>query len=449
LVSLTTTAAERSSIGKSAGAETPIYITLIQVLAGSAAEQRIAIRKLRRQWQASYVTPLAEILRLNTDAEVQHMIVALLERKTGKRFGANYQRWHRWAWSQKPEPIENYAGFKSWLYGNIDPRFKRYFTSGHPPEIRLDEVLWGGVSQDGIPPLRHPKLVTADAADYLADSDVVFAHEINGEYRAYPKRIMGWHEMVIETVGDIELVGVYCTLCGAMIIYETRHDGVLHKFGTSGFLYRSNKLMYDKETQSLWNTFWGRPVIGPLTGKGISLKRRSIVTTTWGEWKSRHPQTSVLSLDTGYDVDYGEGVAYRDYFSTDKLMFDVPTRDKRLKNKAEILGIVMDGLERPDYQPLAIAATFLAENPIYYDHVGDKKIVVLTDTSGANRVFVADVEYVKWDGIRNLVDIQGVMWEMSESGLTSANGQKRERIPAHRAFWFGWYAAFNNTRLVH
>ena len=120
--------------------ELPDAITLIQVLAGSKSEQRVAIRRLRRNWNDSFVTPLVELLRLNTDPSLQNEIVKLLERKTGKRFGANYQRWHRWVWSTKYSPIQNYAEFKAWLYGNIDPRFKRYFSSQHEAVIRLDEV---------------------------------------------------------------------------------------------------------------------------------------------------------------------------------------------------------------------------------------------------------------------------------------------------------------------
>ena len=82
-----------------------------------------------------------------------------------------------------------------------------------------------------------------------------------------------------------------------------------HNLGTSGFLYRSNKLMYDQDTQSLWNTIWGQPVVGPLVDRGIVLERLSVVTTTWGEWRRRHPDTKVLSLNTGYDRDYTEGAA--------------------------------------------------------------------------------------------------------------------------------------------
>ena len=113
--------------------------------------------------------------------------------------------------------------------------------------------------------------------------------------------------------------------------------GAYASFGTSGLLYRSNKLMFDEETNSLWSTLDGRPVVGPLVGSDAVLTSRAAVTTTWGEWRRRHPQTDVLSLDTGHDRDYSEGAAYRHYFGTDRLMFSVPTTDTRLSNKAEVL----------------------------------------------------------------------------------------------------------------
>lgn len=446
-----------STYPSAAQADDPDIITLIRVLTGSSAEQRIAIRKLRREWKDAFVPPLTEILRLNRDEDVQIEIVRLLQAKTGKRFGADYQKWHEWSWSQDIEPVEHYAEFKAWLYRNIDPKFEAYFSTHRDTEIRLDEVVWGGVNQDGIPPLRQPKMVAASEADYLEDDHIVFAIEVNGDYRAYPKRIMGWHEMVVDTVGGIDLVGVYCPLCGAMIIYETEHNGAKHRMGTSGFLYRSNKLMFDQDTQSLWNSFWGRPVVGPLVNQNIELTRRSVVTTTWGEWKARHPSTTVLSLGTGFDVNYDEGIAYKNYFSNDKLMFRVPHLDKRLKNKAAILGIrAASSLSTASTlttspQPLAITVDFLQRNPMYYDKIGDKPVVVLTDTSGANRVYEGELIFIQWDRNDTLIDREGNTWKVTESALVNQTdiSQQVNRVPAHRAFWFGWYSAFTNTRLVY
>jgi hypothetical protein len=333
------------------------------------------------------------------------------------------------------------------LYGLLDERFENYFGSQRAASIRLDEVVWGGVKQDGIPPLRQPDMISAALADYLADSDIVFGLEINGDVRAYPRRILGWHEMFVDDVGGVPVVGVYCTLCGTMILYQTRVAGQDHELGTSGFLYRSNKLMYDRATQSLWNTLWGKPVVGPLVDSDIVLPRLSVVTTNWGEWRRRHPETRVLSLATGAVRDYREGAAYRDYYATDALMFQVPGLDTRLRNKAEVLGLVFP--QYPD-QPLAIAADYLAQHPVYHDQVGELRFVVVTDASGANRVYEArDLRFVAWDGAATLRDEGGNAWQLTEAQLRREDGQVLHRLPAHRAFWFGWYSAYSHTRLVY
>ena len=133
---------------------------------------------------------------------------------------------------------------------------------------------------NGIPPLRYPDHVPADDADYLDDDNVVFGIEVAGEARAYPKRILAWHEMAIDSVGGVDLTIVYCTLCGTVIPYESILDGRHIQLGTSGLLYRSNKLMFDEATKSLWSTLEGRPVVGSLVGSGLELARRSMVTTT-------------------------------------------------------------------------------------------------------------------------------------------------------------------------
>ena len=127
--------------------------------------------------------------------------------------------------------------------------------------------------------------------------------------------------------------------------------------------------MYDRATMSLWSTLWGKPVIGPLVDsgieEGIELEQLSVVTTTWGEWRNRHPDTTVLSLDTGYNRNYSEGEAYRSYFSTDELMFPVPQLDNRLENKDEILALRMMG-----GPPLAISTEYLARHPVATFRVG-------------------------------------------------------------------------------
>ena len=119
-------------------------------------------------------------------------------------------------------------------------------------------------------------MLDASEATYLGDRNIVFGIEVNGDARAYPKRILAWHEMFTDSVGGVPVAGVYCTLCGTVILYYTNLGGTQYDLGTSGFLYRSNKLMYDRATQSLWNTFSGEPVVGPLVGKGPCFRRRGL-----------------------------------------------------------------------------------------------------------------------------------------------------------------------------
>jgi Protein of unknown function (DUF3179) len=252
--------------------------------------------------------------------------------------------------------------------------------------------------------------------------------------------------MVKDKIGGLELNGVYCTLCGTMILYDATVNGVHHELGTSGFLYRSNKLMYDHATKSLWSTLTGAPVVGPLVGQGIRLRTLYVVTTTWKEWRRRHPKTLVLSLDTGHRRDYGEGVAYREYFGTDRLMFNVPKIDDRLPNKAEVLVLRTAG---PPEEQVAIDAAFLAKSPVYHDRIGREAFVVLTDKSGANRVYAAGSGgLVSWDGDTTARDREGRTWRVDEDQLIGPAGQKLARMPAHRAFWFGWYSQYPATRLV-
>ncbi len=409
-----------------------------------ASFQLGALGRLEREWDARMAPAVVEYITLARSAALQQEALKVLRRKTGQDYGYDINAWFAWIWKQQYDAPEHYAEFKSRLYRRIDHRFAEYFDDDRVTTIRLDEVRWGGVLQDGIPPLRGPKMIAADEADYLDDDHVVFGIEVNGDARAYPNRILAWHEMFVDEVGGVPVVGVYCTLCGSMILYDATVDGVEHAMGTSGFLYRSNKLMYDQATSSLWNTMWGTPVVGPLVGEDIRLPRRSVVTSTWGEWRRRHPDTTVLSLDTGHRRDYGEGVAYQEYFATDELMFNTSLVDNRLANKAEVLGLVF-----ADGEPLAISARHAVENPLLHEQVGGRELVVLTDRSGAMRAYETDGQrFEAWDQDAMLVDSAGDTWTLHEDRLVSEGGRTLARLPSHSAFWFGWFGAYPNTRLL-
>ena len=404
-----------------------------------------AFQRIRGDWQEGSLTMVLDCMRFAKDTKVKFEIPKLLQEKEGIRDFKEPQKLLKKVWNKEYKPHPDYVAFKSKLYGRLDPDFEEYFDPSFPTTIRWDEIRWGGVRRDGIPPLDHPKMMSVEEATYLDDSNVVFGVYLNGEAHCYPKRILAWHEMVKDKVGGVEINGVYCTLCGSVIVYFPEFEGQHYELGTSGFLYRSNKLMYDHKTKSLWNTIEGEPVVGLLVGKGIKLKRHHVVTTTWGSWKAAHPDTKVLSLETGHRRDYGEGVAYNDYFSKDSLYFEVPKSDRRLKNKDEVLALRFD--DTPEEQ-LAISADFLKSNPVYHDQLGQHEFVVLTDASGANRVYQAKPgQFTSLEGDQ-LKDKDGAVWKVNELCLENADGEKLERLPAHRAFWFGWHAVYNDTRLV-
>ena len=177
---------------------------------------------------------------------------------------------------------------------------------------------------------------------------------------------------------------------------------------------------------------------------------RSCGWISYPQWKKRHPGTTVLSIATGHERDYSEGAAYRDYFSTDRLMFGVPKLDRRLPNKAEVLALRGSGPGVKPGRELAISAAHLSKHPVHHERVGAQQLVVLTDASGANRVYASGAaRFASYDRHQIATDNQGGQWKVEEDSLVGPGGKTLKRVSAHRAFWFGWYSAHPGTRLVH
>lgn len=390
---------------------------------------------------------ISPIVQSSPGAETRRRLINLLERQTRQRFGDDLNGWRKWVWALPDNPHVDYASFKADLYGRIDPRFRTFFPPRVNSKIRFDEIDWGGVTVNGIPPLRFPKAMAAADATWLRDDHIVFGVIINGEARAYPKRILAWHEMAIDRVGGVDLTIVYCTLCGTVIPYESTASGRRFTFGTSGLLYRSNKLMFDEETNSLWSSLEGVPVVGTLVDGGLRLRLRSVVTTRWGEWKRDHPATTVLSLETGYERNYGEGVAYGDYFATDRLMFEVPRADPRLKNKAEVL-VLRPEIIGNNARPVAISVDRLRRQPVFQFDAAGRRFVVITSRAGANMMFECGAHtFASRAADGSIRDTTGRQWRVTADALVSEAGDRLARVPAHRAFWFGWVAQYPQTDL--
>ena len=176
------------------------------------------------------------------------------------------------------------------------------------------------------------------------------------------------------------------------------------------------------------------------------------MVTTWGEWKKHHPHTTALSRQTGFTRDYREGAAYRNYFATDKLMFPVSKVDRRLKNKSVVLVMRLQQ-EGPREQKtaLAIYTGLLKKRPLFQVKAAGKNLVVITSAAGAHRVYHAgNFLFKKLSGDKLIIDSEARTWKIKEPFLQMRQDPaiKPMRIPAHSAFWFGWYAQFPDTLLI-
>ncbi|MBI3707279.1 MAG: DUF3179 domain-containing protein [Proteobacteria bacterium] len=415
----------------------------VRAIPDASPERALAIAWLAAHGGPRAIAPLVHLMRWSPDD--REAVVAALERLAGENIG---QEWFNWMlWLQKHPEIEPYDGFGNFLAATlvyVDPRFLRFVHHGIAHEIRLDEIVWGGVRVDGIPALDSPKMISAAEAKYLNADDRVFGVEINGDARAYPLRIANWHEMVNDIVGGVPVSLAYCTLCGAGILFDGRADGrePPFTFGSSGLLYRSNKLMYDRSTDSLWNQFTGRPVVGPLVGSGIQLKILPLVTTTWSAWLKRHPNSRVLSIDTGFARDYGPGVAYANYFASKDLMFPALVKDRRVAQKDLVFGLRVPGGTKA--WPLAA----FAGGKVINDRVGFVDVVLVGDAdTRAVRAYESDGLHFSAASEPDMLQADGGAWRVTEDALVGLGGRSLPRLPGHIAYWFAWAGYFEDAQL--
>lgn len=407
------------------------------------------VRKRALEWMRERNNPdviAALIKAMRFMGDIDGSINRLLQHFTGENFGNSWFKWTQWQQAH-PEikPFVGYIKFQSELFQILDPSFNVFIYPDVKHEIRMEEIVWGGVDKDGIPALTNPDFIDSSKADYLSDTEPVFGVEINGDVRAYPYRIMDWHEMFNDVIGGVPVSLAYCTLCGSGILFDTRVAGRDEPFifGSSGFLYRSNKLMYDQQTHSLWNQFTGRPVVGELTGSGIELKILPVVTTTWGQWRKANPKTKALSLDTGFVRDYKPGKAYSHYFNSPNLMFPALTDDKRLQLKDQVFGLRMTGVEK------AWPLSSFTGGKVINDQVGVMQLVLIGDADSRTvRAYRSEgKEFNKSTDDLNTIEHDGKKWQVTEKELVGPDGETLSRLPGHIAYWFAWSGYLNKAKL--
>jgi hypothetical protein len=272
--------------------------------------------------------------------------------------------------------------------------------------VPLDQIVSGGPGKDGIPAILKPPYVQADQATFLLDGDRVLGLSMGKEAKAYPIKILNWHEIVNDSIGGKPVVITYCPLCGSGIGFHPGMNGRTFTFGVSGLLYQSDLLMYDHQTESLWSQIAMQAVAGPLTGTRLSPV--FLEHTTWGDWHTAHPATLVLSTQTGHVRNYDRD-PYLGYAERRDLLFDTTHVDPRYHPKEWVLGLEINGVTKA----YSFAELKNVTMPLH-DQVGGQRIT-LHFNARARSAFVTD-----------------------------AGGKP---LPSVTAFWFAWYTFHPDTQV--
>ncbi len=295
-------------------AVTPDNRAVLQLLSADDKSRKAGLAYLEGHWSSHDPAKVLEILPfLNASSGEREPVVMLLQRKTGQSFGSDLAAWKKWLLGRTPaekkytDKNENlsYLDFKSLLYHRCDPRFIHYFAHAPKTTVDAEEVNWLGVAQT--PALRHAALVPAAAATYLKDNDLVFGITSAQDSLAFPQRILVWHNL-IETSWQAagratKLLIVYDSSHHRARIFESAGGDDEEGFSQSGFGYHDEQLFVQDSNKSLWSPKLGEVVIST-TKSNLKLKALPVVATSWREWRAQHPETSVLSSNTGFDRDY-------------------------------------------------------------------------------------------------------------------------------------------------
>jgi hypothetical protein len=312
--------------------------------------------------------------------------------------------------------------------------------------VPLDKIVSGGPPQDGIPSIDNPKFVSiAEADQFLQDADQVVGLDLNGDIRAYPLQILVWHEIVNDIVGETPVAVTYCPLCFTNQVFNRTVDGKTVEFGTSGKLYNSNLVMYDRTSNSLWSQALGQAIVGKHAG--VKLDRIPFDVAFWKEWKQLYPDTKVLSRDTGSTRPYGAD-PYGGYYTSSELFFPVSNKDDRLGLKEIIIGLENSGLYK------AYKLQQIEDSKVINDRIGNKSVALFSLYPFMVRAFDStingqNVEFLYDQNSGKITDKQtGSEWNFD--GISTAGamtGKHLTRLPFDEGFWFEWVAFHPETEL--
>ncbi len=273
--------------------------------------------------------------------------------------------------------------------------------------IPAEKIKRGGPPRDGIPSIDKPEFVPADNAGFLKDKDRVIGIYYKGIARAYPVRILNWHEIVNDTFQDTPILISYCPLCNSGMVFSAQDKDLRFTFGVSGLLYNSDVLLYDRQTQSLWSQILGKSISGPL--KGIKLNLLPSSHTTWRQWRQQYPDSQVLSTNTGFRINYKKS-PYMDYARSSDLMFKVEHKNRAYRNKELVLGLTLGNRHK------AYPFTELSKQGLdsFSDNFAGKNL------------------RIKW------------LQKDKTAMVFDDNGNELATV---LAYWFAWYAFFPDTEI--
>ncbi len=326
---------------------------------------------------------------------------------------------------------------------NFESALTMMETNGVKHLIPLDKIKGGGPPKDGIPSIDNPVFTDIQNSNFMSDSDVVIGLEINGESKAYPLFILVWHEIVNDKVGGTPVSVTYCPLCYTNQVFERIIDGQEVEFGTSGKLYNSNLLMYDRLTESYWSQALGMAVKGELSGYQLNIIPFDVIT--WGDWKTLHSDTLVMTTDTGHIRSYATD-PYGSYYTEPRIMFPVDYSDDRMFPKEIILGFNQDDIYK------AYKQNDIESNVILNDSIGEIPVMLVSLFSQNSRAFerTIDDQILDFVYVDNKITDTLTNSEWNYDGLSISGkyeGKQLERIPIEPGFWFAW-VAFHPETLV-
>ncbi len=331
----------------------------------------------------------------------------------GTRIG-DFQVFGQWAQTQGIDPGAGYRVWKLSLYERLDDDYLTLLGQV-PDDLLLSQIHWGGVPRAGIPELNSQLRIPADEATWMVDDELVFGVEVGETPVAYPVRILGHHELANDVIDGRPVALVYCTLCRTALLFDRRVGTQTLEFETSGLLWSSNKIMVDRQTDTLWQHLSGEAIGGALAGE--QLTQLPVVTSTWGAWLAEHPDTETLTLpDTVFfpDIpdrpalryDYTPDAAYRNYYESDDVWFPILDTSDALALKTEVLGLSADG----EHLAVPLGALIAA---------GPQTIVVGGDT---------------------------FRLEPTAAGARVFDDLGR-RVAVAQSFWFAWYGRYPDTAI--